>query len=119
MQSFETAGLMAEQIQTGQAWLEFLRVPSLSMGVYHLQAGQEDRQQPHSEDEVYYIVAGRGKFQAGERVQDVGPGMILFVERFAEHHFLDITEDLTALVLFAPPEGSLQQAAKARSPNSG
>jgi hypothetical protein len=36
------------------------------------------------------------------------PGSILFVERAAEHRFVDITEDLTVLVFFAPPEGSLK-----------
>jgi mannose-6-phosphate isomerase-like protein (cupin superfamily) len=108
MQAFNLSGLLAEREQAGRAWLEFLRVPSLSMGVYHLQAGQNDCQQPHQEDEVYCIVAGRARFQAGERVQDVGPGTILFVERLVEHRFFDIAEDLTALVFFAPPEGSLQ-----------
>src|SRR5262245_45369283 len=108
MQAFNLNELLVEREQAGQAWLEFLRVPSLSMGVYRLQTGQDDRQQPHQEDEVYYLVAGRARFQASDQVRDVGPGTILFVERLVEHRFFDIAEDLTALVFFAPPEGSLQ-----------
>ena len=42
-----------------------------------------------------------------QQVQDVGPGTILFVERLADHRFLDIAEDLTVLVFFAPPEGAV------------
>src|SRR5262245_22482589 len=111
MRAFDLGLLLAERGRADKAWLEFLRVPSLSMGVYHLAAGAEDRQQPHTEDEVYYVVAGRGKFRANEAVQEAGPGTILFVERFAEHRFFDLTEDLTALVFFAPAEGSSQRRA--------
>lgn len=107
MQTFDLGQLSEERAQIGRAWLEFLRVPSLSMGVYHLRAGQDDPQQSHTEDEVYYVVAGRARFRAGTEVRDVGPGTILFVPRLAEHRFCDIAEDLTVLVFFAPAEGSL------------
>jgi mannose-6-phosphate isomerase-like protein (cupin superfamily) len=108
MRAFDLDVLLAERERAGKAWLEFLRVPSLSMGVYHLEAEQEDRQQPHTEDEVYYVVAGRAKFRAGDEVKVAGPGSILFVERLVEHRFFDITENLTVLVFFAPAEGSQQ-----------
>ena len=106
MQSFEMTALETQRAASGKAWLEFLRVPALSVGVYHLAAGQDDPQRPHTEDEVYYVVAGRGRFRCGETVCDVAAGTVLFVERLAEHRFCDITEDLTILVVFAPAEGS-------------
>ena len=105
MRAFNLSGLLAERARAGKAWFEFLRASSLSMGIYHLEAGQDDKQQPHTEDEVYYVVAGRGKFRAGAEVQEVGPGALLFVERLVEHRFFDITEPLTLLVFFAPAEG--------------
>ena len=108
MQSFELAKLATQGAKSNRAWLEFLRVPTLSAGIYHLKAGQEDLQQPHTEDEVYYIISGKASFRAGTEQLAVGPGSVLFVERNLEHRFLDIREDLTALVFFAPPEGSLK-----------
>jgi mannose-6-phosphate isomerase-like protein (cupin superfamily) len=108
MQSFDLNALLAERGQANQPWLEFLRAPSLSMGVYQLVANQIDPQLPHTEDEVYYVVSGRGRIRAGDEVQEVGPGKILFVGRRVEHLFFDITEDLTVLVFFAPAEGSLK-----------
>jgi mannose-6-phosphate isomerase-like protein (cupin superfamily) len=108
MQTFDLKRLLAERERTDKAWLEFLRVPALSLGVYHLKAGQADPQQPHSEDEIYYVVAGQAKFRSGEEVRDVGPGTLLFVPQFEEHRFFNIAEDLTALVFFAPAEGSSQ-----------
>jgi mannose-6-phosphate isomerase-like protein (cupin superfamily) len=106
MRYYELARLLEQRQQSGRAWLEFLRAPSLSMGVYHLTAGQEDLQQPHTEDEVYVVLSGRGQFRSGGQQQAVGPGAVIFVERSVEHRFADITEDLSVLVFFAPPEGS-------------
>lgn len=106
MQSFDINKILDDREKKGEAWLEFLRVPSMSMGVYHLKAGQTDPQQPHTEDEVYYVLGGRAQFQAGRETQTVGQGTVIYVERLAEHRFFDVTEDLTVLVFFAPAEGS-------------
>ena len=106
MQTFNLNDLAAESERGDQRWREFLRVPSLSMGLYRLKSGQADEQQPHTEDEVYFVLSGNAVFRAGGRGQAVAPGSILFIERAAEHRFVDITEDLTVLVFFAPPEGS-------------
>src|SRR5205085_8409139 len=100
MQSFDLNTVLAQRERAGKAWLEFLRVPELSAGVYHLKAGQEDRQQPHTEDEVYYVLRGRGRFRAGSDEREVAAGTVLFVERRLEHRFFDIAEDLTVLVFF-------------------
>jgi quercetin dioxygenase-like cupin family protein len=108
MQTFNLNDLTAESEWGDKRWREFLRVPSLSMGLYRLKAGQADEQQPHTEDEVYLVVSGKASFRAGGREQAVAPGSVIFVERAAEHRFVDITEDLTVLVFFAPPEGSLK-----------
>lgn len=106
VQTFDRDTLLAEREKSNRPWLEFLRVQSLSMGIYHLKAGQPDLQQPHAEDEVYYVLRGRAFFRAGKEERAVGPGTLIFVERAVEHRFYDVLEDLTALVFFAPPEGS-------------
>ena len=79
---------------------------ALSMGLYVLPAGDTDPQQPHTEDEVYYVVSGRARFTSGDEERDVHPGMVIFVEKGAEHRFHSITENLMLLVVFAPPRGS-------------
>jgi quercetin dioxygenase-like cupin family protein len=108
MQTFNLNDLVAEGERGNQRWREFLRVPSLSMGLYRLKAGPADEQRPHTEDEVYLVISGKASFRAGGKQQAVVPGSLIFVERAVEHRFVDITEDLTVLVFFTPPEGSLK-----------
>jgi mannose-6-phosphate isomerase-like protein (cupin superfamily) len=74
--------------------------------VYRLPAGAGDSQQPHAEEEIYYVASGRARFRAAERDVEVKAGDILFVPAKEPHQFHDIQEDLELLVLFAPPEGS-------------
>ncbi len=104
LRAFEIADLIATRDASGEAWSEFLRSPALSMGIYGLAAGADDPQEPHAEDEVYYIVSGRGILRVEGADRPVRKGSIVFVEANAKHRFHSITEDLTALVFFAPAE---------------
>jgi len=90
--------------QGGTAYGEFLRVPSMSAGLYVLAAGAEDTQRPHHEDEMYYVVRGRARFRAGEEDREISAGSVLFVAAEVEHRFYGIQEELAALVFFAPAE---------------
>jgi mannose-6-phosphate isomerase-like protein (cupin superfamily) len=106
MDAFELSDLTGRQAASGRPYLEFITVPDLSVGLYVLAAGQPDLQQPHTEDEVYYVISGRGRVTVGDDVRDVEPGSIVFVATAVPHRFHDIAEDLTLLVAFGPAEGS-------------
>ena len=92
------------QRRTGELYLEFLRRDSMSCGLYVLEAGATDPQEPHQEDEVYLVLGGRARLRAGDRDDPVGPGSVAFVARKVPHRFHDITERLSVLVFFAPAE---------------
>jgi quercetin dioxygenase-like cupin family protein len=104
MDAFELAQLITECSQSGSEYLEFIRKPSLSVGLYMLSAGAIDQQEPHTEDEVYYVVRGRGSIQVDKESRSVEAGSVVFVQANVEHRFHTITEDLTILVFFAPAE---------------
>ena len=106
MDAFELADVAAEREAGGKPYLEFITVPDLSVGLYVLAASQPDLQQPHGEDEVYYVISGRGRITVGDEVRDVRAGSIVFVAATVPHRFHDITEDLTLFVAFGPAEGS-------------
>jgi mannose-6-phosphate isomerase-like protein (cupin superfamily) len=96
--------LAGEARRASIGYVEFLRVPAMSAGVYLLRAGAEDLQSPHGEDEVYYIVRGRARFRQADEERPVLPGDVLFVPAHQPHRFLAIEEELLALVVFAPAE---------------
>ena len=101
---FHINELNEERTEKGKLYLEFLRVPAMSAGVYVLPKGGRDPQKPHSEDEMYFVVRGRARMQIGIEHAEVRAGSVIFVEAEAEHKFYDIQEELEVLVFFAPAE---------------
>lgn len=88
-------------------YAEFLRLPSMSAGVYRIEAHGVDPQMPHREDELYYVVRGKAQFdRTGHPTTPVSAGSILFVPKELPHRFHSIEEELVALVVFAPAESS-------------
>lgn len=106
MQSFEFADLISQREASNKLYLEFLKVPDLSMGLYVLPANGTDPQSPHSEDEVYYVVSGRAKIMVADEQREVQAGSIVYVAKNIAHHFHSIEEELRVLVFFAPAEHS-------------
>src|SRR5206468_2232176 len=74
MDAHELADVAARRAASGTPYLEFITIPDLSVGLYVLAAGQPDLQQPHTEDEVYYVIAGSGQISVGDEVRDVRAG---------------------------------------------
>ena len=100
----KVADIDRQRAAGGQFYREFLRVPAMSAGLYVLSAGSIDPQSPHHQDEMYYVIRGRGRFRAGGEDTEVSAGSVLFVAAEVEHKFYDIEEELSVLVFFAPAE---------------
>ena len=90
----------------GRPYHEFLSVPDLSAGLYVLEVGAPDLQQPHTEDELYVVMEGRARVTVGQEVREVSAGSLVFVAATEPHHFHDIVERLVLVVVFGPAEGS-------------
>ena len=103
-QFFNIADTEKRREQSGKRYLEFLRIPALSAGLYVLPVGGNDPQSPHKEDELYYVIRGRARMRAGSEDHAVSEGSVIFVAAEAEHRFYEITEELMVLVFFAPAE---------------
>ena len=101
---FHIDNLKRQRTDKAKAYLEFLRVPAMSAGIYVLPKGGSDPQKSHHEDEMYYVVRGRARMQIGSDHSDVHSGSIIFVEAELPHRFYDIEEELEVLVFFAPAE---------------
>ncbi|HEU4426414.1 MAG TPA: cupin domain-containing protein [Pilimelia sp.] len=111
MRIVEWSGAWQSPLPGNEAsYAEHLRTPDLSLGTYRIVAGGVDGQRPHTEDEVYVVVSGRARIVTPTGNADVGPGSVIFVPAGEEHRFVDITEDLTLIVVFGPAEGARSPA---------
>ena len=103
MDNFELPRLFADR-PAGHNYFELIRVPAMSAGLYVLQPDEPDRQAPHREDELYYVVGGNGTIRVGSEELPVAPGSAIFVPAGVAHQFHSIAAELQVLVVFAPAE---------------
>ena len=87
----------------GEAFVELFRHGSLSIEVYAPRGS--DPQQPHTRDEVYVVISGRGTFRVGDRMFEFSPGDFLFVPAGIPHRFEYFSDDFATWVMFYGPEG--------------
>ncbi len=83
---------------------EFLQVPALSLGLFAVGPEHSDSQEPHQQDEVYVVAAGRATLVVAGAEKAVGPGSIAYVPAGVPHRFVNVSENLRVYVMFAPPE---------------
>ena len=62
--------------------------------------GEADIQEPHTQDEVYIVMCGRGQLLYEDRVIQVDSGDLMFVPAGAWHRFINYTPDLLLWVIF-------------------
>lgn len=111
MQLIEGAGVYTPPKDEPNHWIEHLRASDLSVGTYSIPAGGLDDQRPHLEDEIYVVQTGRATMVTATGRAEVRPGSVVFVPANEKHQYVDITEDLTLIVIVAPPYNSRQPAA--------
>ena len=104
MKAFRLDELEAERAANEGAYLQFLRERNMSVGLYALDAGELDPQNPHKQDEVYFVVSGRASLTVGMEMTQVARGSVVYVPAGVAHKFHHITEDLRVVVVFSPPE---------------
>ncbi len=103
LQSFDP-GQLDELAEQARPYHEIMRRRGMSLGLYVLPAGSTDGQHPHASDEVYVILKGHGSLHVRGQDHEVRPGSVMSVDHGEEHKFVDITDDLHILVVFAPPD---------------
>lgn len=98
------AGYFAVPEGEPNQYREHLRVAALSIGTYCIPVGGKDGQLPHTEDEIYVVVRGRGRLLGESGEVEVGPGSVIYVPACEHHQFTEVSEDLSVVVVFAPAE---------------
>ena len=78
----------------------FIDKKSLAVGVIFLNPSENDTQDPHDSDEIYYILEGNGFLEINEKSYRIKRGEIYFVAKDVPHHFYGNTKNLSVLYFF-------------------
>ena len=82
----------------------FINKETLAAGILRLEPGEEDTQEPHESDEIYYIVKGDGILTIGKDNYKISEGMSYFVAKNVPHKFHQNTKELVVLYFFGGPD---------------
>jgi mannose-6-phosphate isomerase-like protein (cupin superfamily) len=97
--AFEIAAVKQRLSEAGGGYEIVHDSAGLELGVYVLVAPEADRQQPHSDDEIYVVLEGTGVLLVEGEEVPVREGSAVFVEAGADHRFTAY-EHLSVLVIF-------------------
>ena len=89
-----------------------------SMRVHYYAPSGRDEQTPHTQDEVYVVVSGSGRFEVGSNARAFAAGDVLFAPAHAEHRFVDFSDDFAAWVVFYGPQGGEAPAPRDGGPEA-
>ncbi|RNJ76284.1 MAG: cupin domain-containing protein [Nitrosopumilus sp. H8] len=97
---FDVLGL-ADRLKSSSSYFDtFINKESLAAGVLVLQPGEEDTQEPHDADEVYYVVSGDGFLRINKKDYAVSGGKAFFVSKGTKHRFHGNKKELRAVYFF-------------------
>ncbi len=93
-----------EKIKNSNSYFHtFINKDSLAAGVLVLQPGEEDTQEPHDSDEVYYVIYGDGFLKIKGKDYKVSKDKLFFVAKDVEHYFHGNKKELKVLYFFGGP----------------
>ena len=82
-------------------FLNIFNSKGLEAGILRLKEGDKDIQVPHSIDEIYFVVEGKGSLEIEGKIRAVKSGDFIFVPANAHHKFtLDSTSKSLLVIYF-------------------
>ncbi len=90
--------------QPERTHLEVLDEESMTVEVGRYKTGTSEPKNPHTGDEIYYVIEGAGMARAGDETYEVEAGDVMYVESGLEHDFFNIDEELKVLIVLAGKE---------------
>ena len=99
-QIFDLEKVISE-MHNSEYFHNFLNVETMEVGIINLKKGQKDTQQPHSFDEIYYIISGKGTIEIDGIKNNVNPGKIIYIPKKIPHSFQAISDKIIALYIIS------------------
>ena len=100
---FDLDSILFELDKKGNStyFLDFLHNSSFEVGVLRLNPGQKDTQGAHSQDELYFVIEGKGYINLVEKNHEIKKGSCIFVPSDTKHYFHGNKERLVVLYVFS------------------
>jgi mannose-6-phosphate isomerase-like protein (cupin superfamily) len=92
--------VIAEFDATNEYFLKVFKSKELDMGILRLRKGEIDTQEPHSVDEVYFVIEGTGHIEIEDKMKPVNRADFIFVPANVHHRFVVSNKDLIVLYFF-------------------
>ena len=97
---FDLSAYLEKIKKSSSYFYTFINKDSLAAGILVLQAGEEDTQEPHDNDEVYYVISGDGFLKIKNKNHKISKNKLFFVAKDVEHFFHGNTIELKVLYFF-------------------
>lgn len=102
---FDTKEYLKEIKKNNEVYFHtFINRQSLAAGILFLKPGEQDTQEPHNEDELYYIISGDGYLRINKKNYQISEGKSFFVGKNTPHNFFGNKKELTVLYFFGGPD---------------
>ncbi len=94
-----------DEIKNSDGYFQtFLNRQNIAAGVLVLAPGEEDTQEPHDDDEVYYVIRGDGYIRIQNKDYEISEGKIYYVQKQVPHRFFGNKKELAVLYFFSGPD---------------
>jgi mannose-6-phosphate isomerase-like protein (cupin superfamily) len=98
---FELNKLLSELDGQGGYFINFISTKGIQAGIIRLHPGENDTQEAHSVDEVYYVIQGNGFIKLDGKDHQIREGTSIFVPAKADHRFHGNKQDLVIFYALA------------------
>ena len=82
-------------------FLTFFDLDHLQVGILRLRPGEIDTQEPHSKDEVYFVLEGDGFIEIGNKSHEIKKDLFIYVPSEVKHRFHGNTQEILVLYFFS------------------
>ena len=101
---YDTDAYLKQISDSNSYFNTFLDKQSLAAGILSLAPGEEDTQEPHESDEMYYVLDGDGFLKIKNKKYKLKKGKAFFVPKDTKHYFFGNKKKLTVLYFFGGPD---------------
>ena len=92
--------VIAQLDATSEYFLNVFKNKGFDIGMLRLRKGEIDTQEPHSVDEVYFVIEGAGHIEIEGKMKPVNRADFIFVPANVHHRFVVGNKDLMVLYFF-------------------